>query len=143
MQRSLLGHSLVRTTSLRCTIGALALAAALTDGVSAEERARDATALQDATVLPDDLPLDAEGRSASDGRQILGIVPRNVAPAELDAATKHLEEERSAIAAGQQADDMAVRADSPLDGRPARMDSGDRDPDRQRVTVLPLPEAVR
>lgn len=132
-----------RVATLRRALGALAFLAALAAGASAEERARDAKGLLSAVVSPDDLPLDAEGRSALDGRQILGIVPRNVPPAEVDAASKELEAARSAIAAGQQADDMAVRADSPVEGRPARMDSGDRDPDRQRVTILPLPDAVR
>jgi hypothetical protein len=113
----------------------LGAAARADDGAAAA-----AFALQGAVVSPEDLPLDAEGRSALDGRAIAGVVPRNVAPEGLAREQEALEAQRAEIAAGQLADDAAVRVAPAADGLPARVDSGDPDPDRQ-LTVLPLPAA--
>ncbi|MEO8603290.1 MAG: hypothetical protein ABI629_12005 [bacterium] len=94
--------------------------------------------IQQADIQPEDLPLDAEGRSARDGRQITGVVARDEAPSAVVDAQEALVAERAAIADGQIADDAAVRVEPASGDLPARVDSGDRDPDRQ-VTELPLP----
>jgi len=103
-----------------------------------DDVAAAAFALQGAVVSPADLPLDADGRSALDGRAIAGVVPSNAAPEGVAREQEALAAQRAAIAAGQFADDAAVRVAPPAAGLPARVDSGDADPDRQ-LTVLPLP----
>ena len=105
-----------------------------------DDAATAAFSLQGAVVSPEDLPLDAEGRSALDGRPIAGVAARNIAPVGLAREQEALEVRRAEIAAGQLADDAAVRVAPAVDGLPARLDRGDPDPDRQ-LTVPPLPAA--
>ena len=107
------------------------------DGRDDADPVAAALALQNADVQPRDLPLDAEGRSAFDGRPIAGVVPRAPVPADIRAAEMQLEDERAAIAEGQPADDAPVTLAPLDDGQPARFDAGDPDPDRQDLTTLP------
>lgn len=113
----------------RVGTGALALSAFVASMTQADVVGRavgaGTLALQDVSLSAEDLPLDADGRSAADGRLILGIVRQNIAPPELVAEQERLTAERAAIATVQVEDARAVRTDIRYESLPARIDSGD------------------
>lgn len=108
-------------------------------GLDGEPTGDAGVALQDGMVSPEDLPLDAEGRSAEDGRAIPGVVRANRASSELLAEQQALDVLRREIAEGQVGDEDAVRTQFLDENLPARFDSGTEDPDWQRAADLLLP----